>query len=335
MKRKNVTFIFRGLLFLLIGVLLFQIISGVFLEKNSYAKYRNFLKQEDIDVLILGSSHSDNGIAPEIIEKYYKDEQQSDISVFNYSIYGMRMEQMYYFMKDALKVHVPKVVVIETFAFVPLADEHREILARRAFDMLPLTLNKIEAIQYCVKEDHWSYYIPFIKYHTRWKELNQKDFSMLYNEDAWGSAGERCHYNKEVMEEQDDYFKADTREMKELREITDTETECLEKLLDLAEENHISILFTSVPFKEQLGMTSLEMIKINNYLQKFYVNDENIQLLDMNRMWDELDFGYKDLYNEGHCNKKGALKVTNCLYGYLNEHYDLGVSKGRGENNDI
>lgn len=311
-------------MFLLSGIFLFQILSGIFLEKNSYGKYRNFLKQENIDVLILGSSHSDNGIAPEIIEKYYSEKEQKHISVFNYSIYGMRMEQMYYFMKEALKTHVPKLVIIETFAFVPLADEEREILARRAFDMLPFSKNKVDAIQYCIKENRWSYYIPFAKYHSRWKVLSQKDIDMLYKEEAWGSAGERAKYEKAVMEESDGYFGMDTSEMNELREITHTETECLEKLLQLARENEISILFTSVPFKEQLGMNSLEMIKINNYLKQNYVNEEDVRMLDMNRMWKELDFGYEDLYNEGHCNIEGAKNVTNCLCGYLSKNYHLG-----------
>lgn len=315
--------IVRCIIFLAVGVILFQMMSGVFLEKNSYAKYRNFHKQDQIDVLVLGSSHSDNGIGPELIEKKYLEKTGQELSVFNYSIYGMRVEQMYYFMKEALKKHIPKMIIIETFAFVPIADEHREILARRAFDMMPLSRNKIEAIQYCVNSDYWSYYIPFMKYHTRWKELKGKDIEMLYKKSSWGKAGLKGNYEDGSMEEIDDYFMQDAADLEEMVEITETEKESLERILKLAEEYDINVLFVSVPFKQQLGMDSLHMIKVNNYVKEHYTNGTSVQMLDMNRMWKTLDFGYSDLYNEGHCNKSGAKKVTYCLADYMLENYEI------------
>lgn len=322
-KKQNIKCMYKGFIFLVVGILLFQIISTVFLEKNSYAKYRNYIKQEKVDVLILGSSHSDNGIAPELIKEAYLKNENVDISVFNYSIYGMRVEQMYYFMKEALKKHIPKIIILETFAFVPIADEHRDILARRAFDMLPLSMNKIEAIQYCVNTDYWSYYIPFMKYHTRWKELKKSDIEMLYKESAWKDAGLKCNYEDDYMEEIDKYFQTDTKNVKELMGITDTEKESVERILNLAEENGVKVLFVSVPFKQQLGMDSINMIKINNYISENYVDEKNVYMLDMNRMWKELDFGYSDLYNEGHCNRNGAGKSTECLINYMMENYIL------------
>ena len=56
----------------------------------------------------------------------------------------------------------------------------------------------------------------------------------------------------------------------------------------------------------------------------------------LNRLWEELDFGYGDLYNEGHVNESGADKVTACLLEYLREHYDGGSDWGRsGEPGDF
>lgn len=317
MKRETWRYTGKAVLFLVIGLFLFRFVTVVFLEKNSYGKYRNYKAQEKVDILVLGSSHSDDGIDPQIIEKRFLEEKGEKISVFNYSIYGMRVEQMRFFLKEILKEHTPEVIVLETFAFVPIADEHREILARRAFDVFPLSKNKIEAIRYCTAGERSSYYIPLMKYHTRWKELKERDIRLVYEADQWKKAGKHNASSDERMDEADDYFAADTAHMDEIGTITDTEKESIEEILSVAKDRGILVVFASVPFKEQMGMDSLEMIKINNYLRETYADKEKVWMLDMNRMWQEMKFGYSDLYNEGHCNQNGAKKVTNVLTDFL------------------
>lgn len=323
MRISTVRYLMKMLLLLLVGAVLLHVTSRIFLEKNSYGKYRNYKAQENVDVLILGSSHSDNGISAQQMENYIQKHAGVSLSVFNYSIYGMRIEQMYYFMREVLKEKSPDLIILETFAFVPIAENDREILARRAFDVFPLSRNKLDAIGYCVTEDRWSYYLPIMKYHSRWKELTGADVRVLFDRSLWQDAGKKLNGVKAAMEREDAYFDTDTSLITETEEINDTERESLEKLLALAEEKKIRILFASVPFKTQLGMDSLRMIRINNYLAEHYTDGADVRLLDMNRLWKQLDFDYDDLYNEGHCNKSGAKKVTKCLSEYLTESYDL------------
>lgn len=321
MKSHKVSFTLKLLLFLLIGLLLYRTTTVVFLEKTSYPKYRNYKAQESVDILILGSSHSDSGINAGQLESSLS--QNDSVNVFNYSIYGMRIEQMYYFMREIMEDKKPKLLVIETFSFLPIEDKHREILARRAFDMFPLSMNKLQAIPYCVIDEYESYYFPIIKYHTRWKELSSSDFTVIYDDTKWSNAGKTNNSLTEAMDEEDLYFQTDVSQINAWESINATEQECLEGILDLAKENNIKILFVSVPFKEQLGMDSLRLIRINRYLEMEYVDDSDVKMLDMNRMWKELDFGYHDLYNAGHCNEYGAEKVTNCLADYLIDTYDM------------
>lgn len=325
-KKEFICLIGRLLLFIVIGVLLFITISRIFLEKDSYGKYRNYLNQDETTILILGSSHSAAGINADQLEMLISSDRKA--SVFNYSVYGMRIEQMAYFMQEILKNKdsMPKLIIIETYSFLPIADEHKEILARRAFDVFPLTRNKVEAISYLItEEDKWSYYIPFIKYHSRWKDLTDEDFEMLYNSKLWEHEGKDNNTIGAGMEEKDHYFEADTSQITEVEMLNATEIECIEMILAFAEENEINILFTSVPFKTQMGRDSLNQIKINNYISQEYVNDSNVKILDMNRMWQELDFGYQDLLDEGHCNEYGASKVTECIAEYILSNYDLSV----------
>lgn len=309
-----------AVIFLLIGILLFISIQDIFVEKDSYPQYRAWKAADDIDILVLGNSHADNGIRAAALSYDLSESAGENLVVFNYAIFGIRMEQAYYFVKEILKSHVPDVIVLETYIFCPLADEHREILARRAFDVLPLNRNKIEAVNYCVLENHMSFYIPFMKYHSRWENLTPRDIKLVYDESLWPSYGSNGSYTEEVMEDPGDrWFRQEIPGPEETKEITPSEKECLEKLLLLLEEKNVQLLFVSIPYKSQMGLNSIEQVKINNYLREEYVDDSMVRMLDMNSLWEELDFDYSDLYDAGHVNKSGANKVTKCLFKYLEE----------------
>ena len=332
MKRFVSKWYGKTLIFLFIGIICFMTLQAVLVDKSSYAKYRNWKEQDKVDILILGNSHAEGGIHPIWMEEDFLRTYGKDISVFNYTLYGMRIEQMSFFLNEILKYHTPKLIILETYAFCPLADEHREILAHKAFDVLPLNKNKIEAVKYCTLEDYWSYYLPFIKYHTRWKEISSQDISILYDKELWNSAGKGDAYTRDdraikpedfCPDPGDGWFSQDTSQINELRALTFTEKECLEKMLLLLEEKNIQLAFVSVHYKIQMGLDSIEMIKINNYLGEKYVDNQSISLLDMNQLWPELNFSYNDLYDEGHVNINGRVKVMDYLLEYLKTHYDI------------
>lgn len=321
-KRDWAKTLIKTAAFLLIGALLFHLCNTLFLEKSSYRKYQAWKENEDVNVLILGNSHADNGLRAQAMSEALTAETGREVTVFNYAVFGMRMEQMYFFTKEILKTHTPDVIVLETFAFCPLADEHRDVLAHRAFDVLPLNRNKVEAVNYCVLENRAAFCIPFISYHTRWKELNKEDLDLLLGNVQWPMYGSNgIAQTDSVADPGDGWF--DQTPPQEEQTPTETELECLENLLELLAEKDIPLVFVSLPYRQQMGMDSIQQIKVNNYLRNHYVNGGSVQMLDMNLMWDELDFGYHDLYDEGHANAAGADKFTAALLDYLTANCDL------------
>lgn len=321
MKKNKIFLVSKIIIFLIIGIILYLHINDAFMEKSTYGKYLNFKKMENVDVLVLGSSHSDNGIGAEDMEGKLAESLGCEVDVYNYSIYGMRIEQMYYVFKELLKKQKPEVIVIETFSFVQTEPENREILARRAFDYFPLSLNKLEAVRYCTDGNYKTYLVPIMKYHTRWKELTINDIGYRYRDDLWGEYGRKYSTIKDKMETVDDYFKQDFAGITEQQKLGDRTEEKLQDILALAKENNIKVLFLSIPFKEQLGVNSVENIRMNNYVYEHYVDGDSVQMLDLNKQMNEMKFDYKYLYNEGHCNKTGAKKVTKKLSAYIAEHY--------------
>lgn len=328
-KKEWAGVLIKTAVFLLIGVLLFQLCARVLMEKSAYPQYRSWRDQENVDILILGNSHAANGLRAADMTETLSEAAGGTVDVFNYSVAGMRMEQMYFFAKELLKTRTPDLIVLETYAFCPLADEHREILARMAFDVFPLSANKIEGIRYCVLEDRSSYYIPFIKYHTRWKELTARDLQLLVDPELWPERGSNGIVQETALEDPGDGWFSQTPP-EELQAITPSEAECFERLLDLLEEKDIPLVLVSLPFRRQMGVDSIQQIKVNNYLREHYVDGDAVQLLDMNRMWDELDFDYADLFDEGHANAAGADKVTACLLDYLEANCALSAMARKG-----
>lgn len=321
-KREWAKTVMKTAAFLLIGALLFHLCNTLMLEKSSYRKYQAWRENEDVSILILGNSHADNGLRAQVMSEALTEEAGREVTVFNYAVFGMRMEQMYFFTKEVLRTHTPDLIVLETYAFCPLADEHRDVLAHRAFDVFPLNRNKVEAVNYCVLEDRPSHYIPFITYHTRWKELSREDLDLLLGAVQWPRYGSNgIAQTDSAPDPGDGWF--DQTPPQEEQAPTPTETECLENLLALLAEKNIPLVFVSLPYRQQMGMDSLQQIKVNNYLRRHYVNGGSVKMLDMNLMWDELDFGYRDLYDEGHVNAAGADKVTAALLDYLKNHCDL------------
>lgn len=314
---------------LLIGALLFHLCGRVLMEKSAYPQYRSWRSQKNVDILILGNSHAANGLRAVDMTEALSEAAGGTVDVFNYAVAGMRMEQMYFFAKELLKTRTPDLVVLETYAFCPLEDRHREVLARMAFDVFPLSANKLEGINYCVLEDRSSYYIPFIKYHTRWKELEGKDFRLLVDSALWPERGSNGIVQETSLEDPGDgWFEQTPSEA--LRAVTPDEAECFEALLALLAEKDIPLVLVSLPFKRQMDLDSVEIVKINNYLRENYVNGDTVKFLDMNRMWDELDFDYSDLFDEGHVNAAGADKVTACLLDYLKTDCDPALWTGEG-----
>lgn len=304
---------------MLLFCFLFSFASNLFLLKDgNWMKYQNYqsLGESTIDIIYMGSSHSEAGIIPTIIDGAI------DVKSFNYSVTGMRIEQGVFRLRDILKTQTPKLIVLDTFSFTPVEEENREVLTRWAFDCLPLSKNKIDAVNHVIKENREAYYVPFLKYHTRWKEISARDLQLLGDKSLYETVGFGGATTIEKMEEKDSYFSEFTYNLNSFLPINTSQKQCFEEFLEVAKNKNIKILLTTVPYKTQLGMSSQELTGINNFLEQNYVDQDMVKMLDMNRCYKKLDFGYADLFNEGHVNKAGAEKVSKFLADYIQKEYD-------------
>lgn len=301
------------------------ITNKVFLLKDeNFYNYHNFTMQgkNSIDILILGSSHSRNGIDASQLDTLL-EEQNISVRSFNMSITGLRFEMMAYRLKEVLKTQTPKLLIVETFSAVPIEYSDIDITRRYAIDYMPLTINKLQYINHYIEEEKKSYIFPLLRYHSRWKELTKEDFLVLNPPrlDSISRENGLVAYTEDVVwEKEDDYFTNDFSTVTEESVIEPEVDKALQDLLQVAEKNHIAILFVSLPFKIQMGYDSEQLVQNNNYIRNHYC-DGKMKLLDFNKNYAALEWDFQDMQDEGHMNESGRQKIMPVLADFIEDNY--------------
>lgn len=315
-------------------ILFFCILGGIIVafgkviipKDENYDKYEIFnqLEKNSIDVCYIGTSNSDVAINPDIID------EAAGCSSFNYSVTGLRIEYLYYRLIDLLKTQKPDLLVIDTTTFIPIERDTIDLLLRWTFNPLPFSINKLKGINDFVYLEDRLHYLSSYSYHSRIFELKSEDWEKAFNlydyqvesSDLKIGANGWRNLGTESMVREDDYFLTDLSTVTEERSITAEQKEYLDKILEITRENNMQILFITVPYKETQNFKAIENTKVNNYLRKNYTSDD-IKFLDMNTMYKELGFDYKDMIDEGHVNIKGSEIVSNYLAGYISSNYNF------------
>lgn len=305
-KIKNV------ILFIVIFIVVFIGCEKILIRKDgNYIKQLriNALKKNSIDLIMIGSSHGNNGFIPKIFDKELKLES------YNMGKTGIRIEQIEFLLQEYIKRQSPKYLIIEAFSFAPMEEKDQKLLANWAFDGLSLSTNKILAINTLISKDKINHIFPILQYHERWKKLEIRDFKFKYNKDInKGFGTENIEVDSEKIGE---WFSNDFSKLNEIREITDSQTKSLENILKICKEKKIKVILVTLPYKQQLGLDAKELVKINNYLNKKYPEVLNI---DLNKMYLDLKPTYKEFKNEGHLNNIGAKKYSEFVAKYLKKY---------------
>lgn len=319
-KRQELFFFVKTCIFIVIFLALFVMMNKVFLAKNeNMYNYINFSGQPEnsIDILVLGSSHSLDGIDAQSLDKLLVERYGIKTKTFNMSITGMRLEQMGYRWKEALKTQRPSLLILETFSCSLQSAGTDENINRWALDYMPLSKEKVEYISDEIEENlQTSFLVPFIKYHSRWRDLHKEDWEILSKEKTWNKSlnqGFTAPNKPEFEGEWDDYFEQDFSEIKEVTVMSEDYQDIVEEIIQTCREIDCQVLFLCIPYKVQADVNAIELVKYNNYLEETYVNNEDVHMYDMQKMTKLLDWGYEYMTDEGHVNNHGREVVNEKL----------------------
>lgn len=316
--KKTVRWTAAAVIFLLIGLVLFGKISEVLRKKTGgvsdmvHSLYE--IEENTVDVLCMGSSHGYSSFQPNVLWNEY------GVTSYVMCSHRQTVTSTYYLLKEALNYQKPKVLLLETYYFFTNKKYTDEASLRFAFDGIRLGSVKHEMISDVLAKKSFktklSYYIPFLKYHGRWDNLESSDFnSKSYLK---GSIFDFTVYQAQVPELPE-----------EGKELPENVTVYLEKIIKLCEENQIELVLYTAPYSHtKKGKDEfLSKQRINIGVQA-YCEEHGIPYFDFQRITDAgIDYA-QDFRDYAHMNTNGATKITRYLGAQLQQNYELTDRRG-------
>lgn len=322
MKTKIFRF-FKIISFCMVVILMVHCISDLFKPKwlenrwQSSKTNNSFyeLEKNSTDVLFLGSSVIAAALDPfQLYEEY-------GISSYNLGVMQQPMIGTFFWMKEALKTQSPKLIVVEIKTAGRVSDKD-EADSRKSYEYMRWGKNKLQyALEYTntnEQADIFEYLFPLSLYHTRWSELSRDDYNFVLGEDksyTRGFATLTTRYeNKETYKEYNGIREDDKKQ----KDYNETNTKYLRRIIDLAKENNIELLFVKTPDSAWNTYKHNYVVKITEKYKASFIDfntKDKMKELDIN-------FG-RDGADSNHLNMDGAIKFTSYIGKYISEHYDF------------
>lgn len=298
----------------------FHIITPKFLYNDSWpttTTYLGFYEMEknSIDVLFFGSSHCAAAFIPqEIYDKY-------GIRSYNLSCEQQNMITSYYWLKEALRFQKPKAVVLDCLMLFDYKTQEPlnsvEACTRKAFDPMKWSSVKVEAVHTIGKEDEnqseISYYLPNIRYHSRWMDLSSNDFTK--GNKHYELKGFAPQYQCGGGSELNLFLEESTKETEKTNELMQ---KYFDEFVRLCKENQIECLLVKTPYHA-------ESVQKYNTI-KAYASKWGLLFEDMNEqtVWDKIGLAAEeDMSDSAHSNIWGARKMSVYVGDILSQVYHI------------
>lgn len=309
--------IISAVIFLICGIFLFVNLNEVLRRKTAgdvdmvHSYYE--LEPDTLDVLCLGSSHLYYGFYPNVLWEEY------GITSYVMGSPQQTVATSYLLLKEALQYQKPEVVLLESYYFWYDGLYTDDARLRQAFDGVRLGDVKREMVETFLPELSWkdklSYYLPFLKYHSRWDSLKNQDFhpkSFLH--------GANLDYG--VIENEDPGLSIDPVEIPEVN------LDYFEKIAALCEENDIELVVFATPFGVDEKWERYATRQGTTLTLETYLEEREIPFLFYQKTGEaQIDFS-QDFRDETHLNAQGAGKIARAAGAYLKEQYDLEDHRG-------
>lgn len=304
--------------FLVILVLILNYCNSVFKVKYGDGIYgvTKFyeLDNNTVDVLILGSSHA--------FEDFNTGTLWDEYGMSSYILAGsvQPMWNTYYYLKEALKMQRPKLIVLEGYCTVfssEFIDDSRIIKNNYGLHWSP---DKVESLKISSPKERWSdFFLEYTQYHTRYKELSREDFldnqgNPLYYD--WKGFG--CNMETTPLE------CVDISGVTERTNLFEKTEKYYRATIKLAKENNIPIVTVISPYA---GITIEDQQILNSAGD--IAEELGVPYLNCNLIANEIGIDYsKDAADDGHLNYRGNLKFSKYIGQYLSDNYNLPDHRG-------
>ena len=316
-RRKHPKIPIRSVVFLLVLALVVYHLQGVFAYDDVYTHENRVAmtreKKGRLDGVYIGGS-----------DVYYFWQPlfgwtEFGIAVGNYCSNSMRASSVKHYLIEAQNRQPDALYIlsINTFKTIDDLDLSSKIIHRNV-DYLPLSLNtlrltrKLTARNATTGLDDLEYYLPIIRFHSRWADLKPWSFGVQDN-DYKASLHAMSFLSKsmDVSEQLACYDDADAPLSDDMKGI-------VEDLLDYCDAHRLNVLFVKVP-----QAVSQEVQGRMNRIEAM-VTERGYPCLDLFDKTSEMGIDLRqEWWDEHHLDIHGSLKFSRTLGAYLMEHYQF------------
>lgn len=324
--------IVKTAVFTLILIILFHVFTNILINKGSFDKGNQYqLRMKEfydevpgtLDAVYIGASH---------VYTYWQAPiawNKDGIAVFPFSS-GSQPVTAIPFLIEEVKKTQPQALIIANINQIVATDTKANSVHWLA-DTIPFSKNKLNMIKSLYEDgdgddapDILEYFVPMIRFHSRWNELTEQDIHFNRTDGLKGACYFSDFFKKEVDVSQN-YEKVDLNKRVSLSQYG---CAALENILNYCDAEKVNILFVIVP-----QFTGDERRTAQYNSAQDYIESRGYIVLNFTQRTDELGLNitqdYLDLVGK-HLNIHGALKFTNYLADYLVDHY--GFENKRGGN---
>lgn len=193
----------------------------------------------------------------------------------------------------------------------------------QTLDYFPASLEKLRLTKALLDyggyapKDRLEFYFPLYRYHTRWNELTEIDFT--YELDGLKGGTSTGAFLRRSADVSGMYRHTEKREA-----LPGYTQDALEKLLDYCDKEKVNALFFVSPL---CRVDESVLAQINTALD--IVAQRGYPTLDLRDKAGEIGLDpEREYYNENHTNVHGAVKVTKYICEYLIEEYGFEDKRG-------
>lgn len=304
--------------FLLIFFCLFSVADRILCRKdiagwwNVTAKIDGFYNspKDEYDVMYFGSSNTYCSFNPLVVW------EKTGVKSYVFATQQQPVWATYHYMVDAMKTQDLDLAVVDVLMFSKNDEYYDDGVNYTFCDNMPMSKNKLELIKASVPlEKRFSLACRFVKYHSRWEDLNKQD--LTYN------PREMSDYSKGFYVLPTRFTGAETTDLSGVtgeNPITKKNLYYLNKIIELCRENDVELMLVKTP-----SNATEEEKKYYNTVERI-AGDNGITFVDYNMHYDEINFDFdKDFFDDSHLNVNGAEKFTE--YFVKNTEYFNGKTR--------
>ena len=146
-------------------------------EGSLTEEYYDAVAETNHDVIFIGDCEIYESFVPAVLWEEY------GISAYLRGNAQQLVWHSYYMLEDTLRYETPEVVVFNVLALM-YGEPQKEAYNRMALDGMEWSSVKAEAVRASMteEEDFLTYLFPFFRYHSRWSELTEEDFTYAYGD---------------------------------------------------------------------------------------------------------------------------------------------------------